>query len=977
MKNKILKLITVYQKRSFVLLFGIMTVFISSCFKNPTKFEMPTWFFDLTFPLVQQKFSFEKMVDNKQIFSTPDSIGMQLMFEGSLPDTSIGTDILEVALNQNIQFSQPSVSGPNIPFSLDTTINLAIPITLDGKLMNQSGQVFSVPPSSNQTVTKDFWNDLAALFDTTIQITINLPEIPSNQLPSFIKSVDGMQITTDGGSKVSDFKSTFTNKGLPTNVTNPTASLVTDITSPAKTLANHTQSSISKDAAYGPTTTSLSKESLGNAIRMNIGFGIASTSDATITINSGDSVQVNMAIQLRIAGLDSAIVQVTKSDLPMDLPKITFPSDIEIYGGMLKSPSGFEVNEIKLNSLSSSYPLKVDFDMNFKNFIPPTGKDSTKLDTVLKKGVSISKTYDLDGYTFYNPAGKDSALNNLTLDVSAVLPAQTAKLALDGSNIGGVSLDVALKKLHFENLEANIIQEFPTTEFSIAGMPLGFSGMQFVDTKLEIEMRNGIRLPVVLDFDMVSVNQKGDTMKVNALSTLASPTTAGDTAKTIVRLSNLGTTTLKYKAPSSLSYFDSSTVSPGDGQATIVDLMSSNPALFTVNSRARIDGRGTLESGMSIGGTYRMLSPFEVIMDPMIFISVTNTPAPEMDPANRNNIRSTMQSASMDFTIENKIPSGGDLSMLMSNIPFFPLDTTIAALSAYKDSLVIKKGWASSDSVYIVSICDSLNPETGNFYIFDVMDDFSECVNGMSYIIKTSGSGLDTVVSYVDTLLKIPLPEPISFYQVTNSGAHAGQVKQGGFATYSSPLTTDRIRLMTSPIQPYMAPRFYLKGTEGKKVYFSTADYLDINSNVTFTVSSTGLTSTVSPEIVVKYPNGGQTLSKDNEVMIKWKTYGTVDLINVDYFAGTKPDVDIDEGWTNIAKDIENVDSLSWTPSSTDGINSMTEGLRDSIRIRIKSSDGKVRDMSGWYFKIDHGGGGEVSSKNVINEFFWDGPIKK
>ena len=90
--------------------------------------------------------------------------------------------------------------------------------------------------------------------------------------------------------------------------------------------------------------------------------------------------------------------------------------------------------------------------MNFKNFIPPAAKDSTKLDTVLTKGMSISKTYDLDGYTFYNPAGKDSALKNLTLDVSAVLPAQTAKLALDGSNIGGVSLDVALKKLYFENL---------------------------------------------------------------------------------------------------------------------------------------------------------------------------------------------------------------------------------------------------------------------------------------------------------------------------------------------------------------------------------------------------------------------------------------------------------------------------------------------------------------------------------------------
>jgi len=174
-----------------------------------------------------------------------------------------------------------------------------------------------------------------------------------------------------------------------------------------------------------------------------------------------------------------------------------------------------------------------------------------------------------------------------------------------------------------------------------------------------------------------------------------------------------------------------------------------------------------------------------------------------------------------------------------------------------------------------------------------------------------------------------------------------------------------------------MAPRFYLKGTEGKKVYFSTADYLDINSNVTFTVSSTGLTSTIPPELVVKYPNGGQTISKDNSVIIKWKTYGKVELINVDYFAGTKPDVNIDEGWTSIAKDTKNVDSLSWTPSSTEGINSMAEGLRDSIRIRIKSSDGKIRDMSGWYFKISHGGGSEVSSKNAITEFIWDGPVKK
>ena len=134
----------------------------------------------------------------------------------------------------------------------------------------------------------------------------------------------------------------------------------------------------------------------------------------------------------------------------------------------------------------------------------------------------------------------------------------------------------------------------------------------------------------------------------------------------------------------------------------------------------------------------------------------------------------------------------------------------------------------------------------------------------MSYIVKINDSGLDTIVSYVDTLLKIPLPEPVSFYQTTNGGVYAGQVKEGGVATYSSPLPTSRIRLMTNPGQPYMAPRFFLKGSNGKKVFMSTADYLDINSSVTFNLSSTGMTSPAPDEIVVKYPNAGQTINKDH-----------------------------------------------------------------------------------------------------------------
>jgi len=418
-----------------------------------------------------------------------------------------------------------------------------------------------------------------------------------------------------------------------------------------------------------------------------------------------------------------------------------------------------------------------------------------------------------------------------------------------------------------------------------------------------------------------------------------------------------------------VTYYDSTNVPPKSGETTIVELMSSNPAVFDVLSRVRIDGRGSLGAGMHIGGKYRLIAPFEVIMGPMTLLSVTNTAVKEMNHSDRNRIRATLQSASLDLTVENKIPSGGELAMLMSNTGYFPLDTTAAALSDFKDSMVVKQNWVTTDSVYLVSKCDSLNPITGNYFIFDVMDDFSDCVDGMAYLVKTKGAGMDTVMSYVDTLLIIPLPDPVSYYPATNSGVRAGQVKEPGFAVYSSPISNHTIRLMTNPGQPYMAPRFHLNGSDGKKVFISTSDYIDINSTITFKLSSTGMTSAAPDEIVIKYPNGNQTLNKDKEVAIQWQTFGTIDKVDLDYYVGTDPDVNQDDGWTEIAKDVENVkgdNAYNWKPSSTTGINSMAVALRDSVRIRVKSTDGKTRDMSGWYFTISHSSGKIQSVSEIV-----------
>ncbi|HJL79353.1 MAG TPA: hypothetical protein QF355_08645, partial [Candidatus Marinimicrobia bacterium] len=65
---------------------------------------MPTWYVDIQLPLLQERYDLEGMVDSVQIFLTPDS-GMQLVFEDTLPSTSIDPDWLEVPVGAEIVYA--------------------------------------------------------------------------------------------------------------------------------------------------------------------------------------------------------------------------------------------------------------------------------------------------------------------------------------------------------------------------------------------------------------------------------------------------------------------------------------------------------------------------------------------------------------------------------------------------------------------------------------------------------------------------------------------------------------------------------------------------------------------------------------------------------------------------------------------------------------------------------------------------------
>ena len=238
------------------------------------------------------------------------------------------------------------------------------------------------------------------------------------------------------------------------------------------------------------------------------------------------------------------------------------------------------------------------------------------------------------------------------------------------------------------------------------------------------------------------------------------------------------------------------------------------------------------------------------------------------------------------------------------------------------------------------------------------MSDSSECVNDVKYLVKINDAGMDTVVSYVDTLFRVLLPSPDSLYQETNSEGHKGQVAVPGILSYSSVLDTGRIFLLTDYGDHYIVPRFSFNQTGDEGVFFSRYDAIDIKSFITFRVASTGVLGPTENDIVLIRPNGGENLVLGNEDEIIWATYGDVSTFDVQFASGANPS---EEDWETIILNYVSNDSITKYP--------WTWGVADNLyRVRIKDSNSDLQDISGWYFSVNAGQVVNASDGNeVIN----------
>jgi len=864
-----------------------------------------------------------------------------------------------------------------------------------------------------------------------------LNALPISNLPldEFLAEI-GLDMTIDslviaGGS----YESKFKNHGYPTNLVefyglfeHGTFDILSPIAFHGDTVGAGLQSGDSLTSL-----TSLAGVGLARRFQFRYACELEEADDDEIVVmhRTDDGLMgITYSVEIAITGFDS--LKVTMAEVPLDIgsmltditdqlsfgsnmPEFDTTTTIEIRSAEMKPEQDndgnpllpdYHANKIIISELKSTFPFDIGLLFGLPNF---QGGQPVEIDTVLNKaGDPITKVFNLAGTTL--EATGDSAIGALELDLAVTILEQEVTIPLGSDILGMFGMKIQFGSLYFSELKAYVFKELTADTMDIAGFPPELTGIGFPGLEFEFELFNEIDLPILLDIFIDGTRPNGTKVSSRITADLGVP---GEfeyfddilcgvepcTVKTIMRWNDLGTTLLYYAPASSPQATKDTLIEPLPGDTSIIDFFGSMPLTAVADIKARLDGEGGIAaSAKKIWGSFTFKLPFAVTMNAPPFIPPTGiSKLPEFSPDNRNKIRHSLLESEFATNIENSLPLGGEFAILLSDQPYFPKDITPEALDAFRDTMITQYDWDSTDVLYIVDDCDELNPRLNtdptlgmtNIYMYDVMEDTSQCVDGMKYLVKHSDlDSVDRVISYVDTLFRIILPSPLEYYSDTSTVGHPGQVLVPGVTGYSSMLDANRIFLLTDYGDRYIVPRFSFNQTGDQTVFFSKYDAIDIKSSITFRVSS-GVFGATENDIVILSPNGGENWKEDSVRTIRWKTYGEIYKVDVYYFVDDAtekfPDIlplDIkewinpatgkqetfypsDNSWFSIIDTLENVDSLVWN------VDIFGSGLQysDSVRIIIKDSDSEVFDVSGWYFIVSENGllGGTSMGSAVIN----------
>ncbi len=686
---------------------------ITSCdFQEIEPFEMPSWNWPLSFPLLEEKYTFSGMG-----VTYDSTLGQYINAEG---DTAVNNNIyfnpedstIFIEFSANLMGDDGQAAGVDESFSQYFEIE-----SMDlGDLESVEIDPIEFPPVSEPTSVGmeltsfpdpfEAFNDPYNFFpdfytNEFVPLTENFTvPIPLDDLPLF-ESVD--HITIDDGLisvtvsntfpfNISYIELTFETGGVvifsPEFVDiEPDSSLTKSLPMTSESTQDFGESvqinyTMDIDPQIGDTTCVEFNDPAGDGVPnvddvatcgiLNTGWGLESDlsgyeflMDITFEINNVYSI-TGMTVEEEMS--EQTNIELPENDL------------VNVVGGKITDTTSVgSINSLALN-LTNNLFAPITFSMEFPNFHDADG-NTLSVDTDLPIGDQYIDNLSFGGKYLGNPDNPGNTIESLEVNTQITIEPYLATILL--ASPGGFDINqISVSTIELEYVTAVVdTLDFETPSMEIADIPSGFAGFEFANLSLEFNIFNQIGIPVQLDLELTGFKETGESVTIVIDPELSynnvdqdndlvidEGASIQDTAWTKVILDKFGQTTEKYQRNKSnwtwelvSSYFE-------EKAATILDVMTIAPDGMLVNGGAFINGNGILAPETYVWGDFTMIAPLSFLFtEDISFIPADPTVLDSMDASTRSKIDSALVIAEMTMDITNSIPFGGDISLLVSN----------------------------------------------------------------------------------------------------------------------------------------------------------------------------------------------------------------------------------------------------------------------------------------------------------------------
>lgn len=698
--------------------------------------EMPTYYQTINLPLTDVTLPLSDLANPKNnIYGDPDNDELYFKFSGDLDTVILTEEIFQIPAADDINFSQNfdelGESQPTFSTTVSHTTKLSEMIGIPGVLPSPTDLDIGA-------VSRDKLDDQRYEYEV----------YDRNSIPHF-ERVDYLTIS-DG-----TFQTEINNQ------------LLVDLDSVRITLRNLNGSVIGvsfyENVPAGATVNdgvpgNLNGAQLHDSIEVLISAIIAGSNGQPVIIPANTDPFITMTFNLDIDEIES----VTGIPLPIEssqnqaLP----PSKNTIFEATIAHTSTAPLDTNFLNmTIDNQMPFDLRMEVVFLNFY--MGDDPLTIDTIIAAGQTVSNPKRLDGYTFRNP-DPSMIVDSILVDIFVtILPNAGDTVVTIPMDMGNARIDVGVTfaRLKFDALEGFFNEKFDIPPMAISNIPAGLANVNFGSVLLELTFFNEIQARTDVDLVLQGLRNGFSPRTIDAEGSIDKASEAEPVAESQIEIE---IAPIFNMIPDSILVF---------GEAVIPS-----------------DDTSRLQVGKAFWGTYQVIVPFELKIEPMTFIPVTSSELAAIDPDTRRKIRQGLIEASIVTEIINDFPFSGNLSLLMANYDYFPLEP---------DSLDEGYFWFN-DTLFAVT-------DTGNVPIT------------------------------IDTLVFIPLPAPKAF----NSD---GSVKTPGFNHTVAELDSAIMEAILRNEIHYIRPRIYFDGTDDF-VKVSYSDQVQILSAISFTVDTGQLLS--------------------------------------------------------------------------------------------------------------------------------------